>query len=235
MVTQKRTLLAMSGTMGALAAALMLASGCAPVSYDTAGDSNAVPAANAVSESAAPEASAEASAGPDDENEDEVELAPEQLTEKLIAKSLDQMGNVVADEEGFLLYRFDKDSNKPAISNCNGDCALVWPPSLTDGEPTLEGVDEELVGTVLRSDGTRQITLDGWPLYRYIGDEKAGQWKGQKVGGTWFIAAPDGKKNLECLPEGTPKAVPVPKKDEAAGKESAPEASSSAKSSDFDY
>jgi predicted lipoprotein with Yx(FWY)xxD motif len=233
-VTQKRTLLAMSGTMGALAAALMLASGCAPVSYDTAGDSNPVPAAAEVSESAGPEASADPDASAAPAGEDEVELAPEQLTEKLIAKSLDQMGNVVADEEGFLLYRFDKDSNKPAISNCNGDCAIIWPPALTDGEPTLEGVDEELVGTVLRSDGTRQITLDGWPLYRYLGDEKAGQWKGQKVGGTWFIAAPDGKKNLECLPEGTPKAVPLPKKEES-GKESAPEASSSAKSSDFDY
>lgn len=235
MVTQKRTLLAMSGTLGALAAALMMASGCAPVSYDTAGEGNAVPAANSVSESAEPEASADPEASEAPEEEEEVELAPEQLTEKLVAQSPDAMGDVVANEEGFLLYRFDKDSNKPAISNCNGDCALVWPPALTDGEPELEGIDEELVGTVLRSDGTRQLTLDGWPLYTYIGDEKPGQWKGQKVGGTWFNVQPDGKKNLNCLPEGTPKAVPVPKKEDGkGGAEPAPSASG-ASSSDYDY
>lgn len=216
MVPEKRTILAACGTVGALAAALALATGCAPVSYDTDGD--AVPAANAVSESAEPEAEAEAEA------EDEApELAPEELTEKLVAKTVPRMGNVVTNEEGFILYRFDGDSAKPAISNCEDDCLAVWPAALTDGEPELDGVDPEDVGTVLRSDGTRQITIGNWPAYTYIGDKKAGQWKGQKVGGKWWVMDETGDKNLTCLPEGTPKAVAPPADDEEAEAEGAAE------------
>ena len=58
---------------------------------------------------------------------------------------------------------------------------------LADGEPELDGVSAKLVGTVVREDGAKQITLGGWPLYRYIGDPKPGAWKGQMVSGTWFV------------------------------------------------
>jgi hypothetical protein len=89
-------------------------------------------------------------------------------------------------------------------------CARVWPPALTDGNPQIQGVADDKVGTVNRPDGTRQLTIGGWPVYRYIGDKQPGQWKGQGVGGTWFVVAPDGKKNLTCLPTSTPKAVAPP-------------------------
>ncbi|WP_247685619.1 hypothetical protein [Micromonospora sp. C31] len=77
------------------------------------------------------------------------------------------------------------------------------------------GVADDKVGTVTRQDGTRRLTLDGWPLYRYVGDGKPGQWKGQGVGGTWFVVAPDGRKNLSCLPTGTPKPVAPPSGEQA--------------------
>ncbi|GAB3846344.1 hypothetical protein GCM10027610_064260 [Dactylosporangium cerinum] len=66
-------------------------------------------------------------------------------------------------------------------------------------------------------DGSRQITLAGWPVYRYIGDPKPGAWKGQNVGGTWFVVAPTGKKNLTCLPTPAPAAVTPPAASQAAG------------------
>jgi predicted lipoprotein with Yx(FWY)xxD motif len=112
------------------------------------------------------------------------------------------MGAVIEDEGGWVLYRFDRDVAKPkSKSNCEGDCAKVWPPALTnDGKPTLKGVDKKLVGTVTRADGSLQLTVAGWPLYRYLGDKKPGTWKGQNVGGTWFVIKPDGTKNLTCLP-----------------------------------
>jgi predicted lipoprotein with Yx(FWY)xxD motif len=132
------------------------------------------------------------------------------LTTELRAKTLPRMGKVVVDQKGWVLYRFDKDKAKPSKTNCLGVCAQIWPPALTDGNTVLSGVDENLVGTVTRPDGTRQLTLGGWALYRYIGDKKPGQWKGQKVANTWFVASPTGAKNLTCLPPGTPKAVPPP-------------------------
>ena len=43
-----------------------------------------------------------------------------------------------------------------------------------------------------REDGSLQLTLDGWPLYRYAGDTAAGDTTGEGVGGVWFVARPDG-------------------------------------------
>lgn len=146
-------------------------------------------------------------------------------TGQLTAKKIAKMGSVVTDGEGWVLYRFDKDSADPPESRCSGDCAAVWPPVLVDENLELTGLDAKLVGTVEREDGSTQVTLAGWPLYRYIGDLKAGQWKGQGVGGVWFVVAPDGKKNLSCLPKGTPKAVPPPSP--AAAPETSPEAGAS--------
>jgi predicted lipoprotein with Yx(FWY)xxD motif len=132
-------------------------------------------------------------------------------TDKLIATTIPKMGQVVTDAKGWVLYRFDKDTagQKP-VSACSGKCAEVWPPMLTDGNPTLEGIPSNMVGTITRDDGSSQLTLAGWPLYRYIGDPKPGAWKGQMVNGTWFVIAPDGKKNVTCLPTATPTAVSPP-------------------------
>lgn len=132
------------------------------------------------------------------------------VTEQLIGRQVARMGQVVTDEQGWILYRFDRDSANPPTSNCVDRCAEVWPPALTDGTPGLRGVAADKVGTVTRQNGTKQITIGGWPVYRYIGDKKPGQWKGQGVSGTWFVVTPTGAKNLSCLPKGTPTPVEPP-------------------------
>nr|WP_240943235.1 hypothetical protein [Planosporangium thailandense] len=136
-------------------------------------------------------------------------------TGTLAAKTIARMGQVVVDDNGFVLYRFDKDSANPPTSNCKDKCAQVWPPvTSTDGNiPQLQGVDQALVGTIQRPDGVTQVTLAGWPLYRYIGDKAPGKWTGQGVGHTWWVISPNGKKNLTCVPTGTPTAVPPPTSD----------------------
>jgi len=131
------------------------------------------------------------------------------VSDKLIAKSVPRMGNVVTDAKGWVLYRFDKDKAKPSKSNCVGDCAILWPPLLADDTLELSGLDASKVDTVERADGGLQVTIGGWPVYRYIGDKKPGSWKGQNVGGTWFVVQKDGKKNLTCLPK-ISKPVPLP-------------------------
>jgi len=135
----------------------------------------------------------------------------------LTATTIAKMGQVVTDDQGWVLYRFDNDTADPPSSACDGTCAQVWPPLLADGIPALRGLDANRVGTVRRADGGMQVTLGGWPLYRYIGDARPGQWKGQGVNGTWFVVAPDGRKNLTCLPSGTPTPMAPPAAEPTAG------------------
>ncbi|PWU43672.1 hypothetical protein DLJ46_30150 [Micromonospora globispora] len=190
-----------------VASAMVALTACAPAGYDGANSSAAEPVAVAAAE---PTAAAEPEATATAEAADQAPPADVRLTEQLIGKKLPRMGAVVTDQDGWVLYRFDKDSADPPSSNCVDKCAQVWPPALTDGNPQLRGVSDDKVGTIIRQDGTRQITVGGWPVYRYIGDKKPGQWKGQGVGGTWFVVDPNGKKNLTCVPTGTPKPVAPP-------------------------
>ncbi len=102
------------------------------------------------------------------------------------------IGNVVT-SDGLTLYRFEKDVAKPSQSTCTGDCASKWPPVLGDGVPAVQGIRQDLVGTVGRPDGTQQLTLNGWPLYRFAKDAKPGDVNGEGVGGTWRAIGADGK------------------------------------------
>ncbi|WP_137991944.1 SCO0930 family lipoprotein [Streptomyces vilmorinianum] len=113
---------------------------------------------------------------------------------QLAVSDTKQLGKVVTDSEGFTLYRFDKDSSSPPRATCEGDCAKAWPVVSADGAKAPAGVDASLLGEVTRADGSKQLTLGGWPMYRYAKDTKPGDLNGQGVGGTWFAAAPDGKK-----------------------------------------
>ncbi|MFD9355353.1 SCO0930 family lipoprotein [Streptomyces sp. NPDC060031] len=106
----------------------------------------------------------------------------------------DQIGSLLTDSAGRTLYRFDKDTAKPPKSNCDGDCAKTWPVVAAGDVTAAAGMDPSLLGEVVRTDGTKQLTVAGWPMYRFGKDAKAGDTNGQGVGGTWFAAAPDGKK-----------------------------------------
>jgi predicted lipoprotein with Yx(FWY)xxD motif len=135
--------------------------------------------------------------------------AAEQWVE-LDAGSAGSLNPVVLNGKGFTLYRFDKDSPKPPKSTCNGDCAKTWPPvTLKQGAKLfLNGVDQSEVGFVTRDDGSMQVTLGGWPIYKYSGDTQAGQTNGQGVGGTWFGVTPEGAKAGKSQ-EGTDQATGV--------------------------
>ncbi|MFD6416860.1 SCO0930 family lipoprotein [Streptomyces sp. NPDC060194] len=105
-----------------------------------------------------------------------------------------ELGKVLTDSNGMTLYRFDKDTAKPPKSTCEGDCAKAWPVVAAGDVTAAPGVDESLLGEVTRSDGTKQLTVGDWPMYRYAEDKEPGDVKGQGVGGTWFASSPEGKK-----------------------------------------
>lgn len=110
------------------------------------------------------------------------------------ARDVTGLGSVITDHEGYTLYRFDKDTAKPAKSNCDDACAAQWPPVLADGNFQVEGIDPAIVGTVARQDGAQQVTVGGWPLYRFALDDKPGDSKGHGKSGAWHAATPSGQK-----------------------------------------
>ena len=60
----------------------------------------------------------------------------------------------------------------------------------------LTGVDKATVGTVTRTDGTKQATVGGWPVYTFSGDKKSCDINGQGLGGVWFALKGTGAKAL---------------------------------------
>ncbi|MFG1661433.1 hypothetical protein ACGFIY_33630 [Micromonospora chersina] len=95
---------------------------------------------------------------------------------------------------GWTVYRFEFDYDNPSRSVCDHDCPGVWPPILTDeSKVQVDGIDPALVGSIKRADGTTQVTLRGWPLYRFWQDLEQADTKGEGVGNNWSAVLPNGK------------------------------------------
>ncbi|MET9606809.1 SCO0930 family lipoprotein [Streptomyces sp. NPDC006512] len=129
---------------------------------------------------------------------------------QLTVAGTEQLGPVLTDSAGLTLYRFDKDTAKPPASNCEGDCAKTWPVVAAGDVTAAAGMDPAVLGEVVRKDGSKQLTVGGWPAYRFAKDTKPGDLNGQGVGGTWFALAPDGKKAAKAA------AAPAPAGSEGA-------------------
>ena len=104
-----------------------------------------------------------------------------------------EYGTMLFDERGQAIYLFDKETaGRP---DCSGECAVAWPPVLTTGIPQAAGaVRADLLGTVVRDDGSMQVTYAGHPLY-YYAHEEPGQVLCHDVvefGGRWLVVTPEG-------------------------------------------
>jgi predicted lipoprotein with Yx(FWY)xxD motif len=95
---------------------------------------------------------------------------------------------------GKAVYLWAKDTGD--MSNCNGACAGAWPPVTTTGTATAAGgAKASDIGTITRSDGTKQVTYDGHPLYYFSGDSGPGTATGQgsdAFGAQWWLVTPAG-------------------------------------------
>jgi predicted lipoprotein with Yx(FWY)xxD motif len=104
------------------------------------------------------------------------------------------LGTFLVDAKGRALYLWDADHGSK--SACSGDCATEWPPLTTTGAPKASGkVKASLLGTTKRSDGSREVTYAGHPLYYYAGDSGADQANGQgsdSFGSPWWVVSPAG-------------------------------------------
>jgi predicted lipoprotein with Yx(FWY)xxD motif len=105
------------------------------------------------------------------------------------------LGKVLVDARGRTLYLFEKD--KRGRSACSGACAAYWPPLLSSAKPRAgRGVRASQLGVTKRTDGKRQVTYAGHPLYTFVGDERAGQTTGEGLtdfGAAWYAVAASGR------------------------------------------
>jgi predicted lipoprotein with Yx(FWY)xxD motif len=102
------------------------------------------------------------------------------------------LGSIIVDSTGRTIYRYDKDSNTPPTSNCTGGCLAAWPP--VPATTTVTGIASSLIGSITGSDGSKQLTIGGWPVYYFAQDSAPGQVSGQGVGGIWWVLAPNGSE-----------------------------------------
>ena len=112
-----------------------------------------------------------------------------------VATGQTDVGTVLVDKSGKTLYAFAADAKDH--SNCSGSCATYWPPvTVAKGTPTASKDVSATLGTTTRSDGSMQLTVNGWPMYTYAGDAKAGDATGQGKnlsGGLWWVVDSSGQ------------------------------------------
>lgn len=140
--------------------------------------------------SAEPTASTPASTEPEPAPEPEPEAPGITIT-----SGSSQFGTMLYNADNQAIYIWEvEESSTP---ECYGDCAIAWPPVLTDGAPVATGeVQAGMLGTTERTDGTTQVTYNGHPLYYYV-DEGPGEVRCHNVathGGLWWVIQPNGQR-----------------------------------------
>ncbi len=107
-------------------------------------------------------------------------------------------------KNGDTVYAYSKDPRNKSV--CTGQCAVDWPPVLlASGQKKPLGTGVTSLGVVMRANGADQVTYDGIPLYRFIGDKQAGQVNGNvsAFGGQWRSINPKSPHTPPTMKSGT--------------------------------
>ena len=194
--------------IGGAAAAAVLVAACASGTSSTGA---------AAGSSSAPAASGSAAAGGSSSGS------------SVITTATASGGTILTDGSGRAVYLWAKDSG--GMSSCTGACAGTWPPVTPSGTVTASGSAKSSdLGTITRSDGTKQVTYDGHPLYYFAGDSGPGMSSGQgsdQFGAKWWLVAPTGSDVTASVSSftaggssgsgGTAPTAPAPASSSAAG------------------
>jgi predicted lipoprotein with Yx(FWY)xxD motif len=108
--------------------------------------------------------------------------------------SQSDLGMILTDADGRTLYTFTKDTADK--SACAADCTPNWPPLTVPSGASAsagDGTTGEWIHSLIRDDGTTQVSYGGHPLYHYAGDQASGDTNGQGVDGQWFALTGDGQ------------------------------------------
>ena len=103
-----------------------------------------------------------------------------------------ELGQILVDSKGMTLYVDEKD--KPGAPNCTGAASPRGRRSSAPASPTFgAGLDRVEVLDGHRADGTKQLAVNGFPLYTWTNDKKPGDATGQDVNG-FYVVGKDYKK-----------------------------------------
>ncbi len=182
--SSSRTVLAVAGVV-----LLGLTAACGDDDDSADTTAAAITAAPSASEApaatAAPSATTEAPAATDAPAGSEApagSAAPAGESQVNVADS--SLGQILVDGGGMTLYMFVPDNQGP--STCTGGCADAWP-GLPGPATAGDGVTGTL-GTATRpDDSSEQVTINGWPLYRFAQDTAPGDVNGQDSGDKWYV------------------------------------------------
>jgi len=143
-------------------------------------------------------------------------------TGTVITTQAGSAGAFLTDGSGRAVYLWAKDGMN--MSACSGACAAAWPPVPATGKLTATGAAKASdLGTITRSDGTKQATYDGHPLYYFVGDSAAGQTNGQasdNFGAKWWLVASSGAK-ITAADTAAAANAPAPSASSTAGSSNA--------------
>jgi predicted lipoprotein with Yx(FWY)xxD motif len=98
-------------------------------------------------------------------------------------------GSILVDGDGNTLYLFMPDNQGESV--CYDECEATWPPLVDDVQPG-DGIDAALIGSAARTDGSDQVTYNGWPLYYFANDAAPGDTNGQGINDVWYVVDPQG-------------------------------------------
>ena len=116
------------------------------------------------------------------------QIGPSAYSVGLAYKSV--LGTYLTNGSGWTLYLFAKDVPNNGTSACNGGCATTWPPFYSANLNLAPGLNASSFSSITRTDGSKQLTYNGWPLYYFAPDKQAGQTNGQGVAGLWYAVSP---------------------------------------------
>jgi predicted lipoprotein with Yx(FWY)xxD motif len=103
------------------------------------------------------------------------------------------LGKVLANSQGHTLYISVNDKT-PDKSSCTGGCAAAWPPLHVTGKVTYgPGVKASMFKVITRADHTKQLAVNGKPLYTWIEDTKPKEATGEAVNG-FYAVHPNGTR-----------------------------------------
>jgi predicted lipoprotein with Yx(FWY)xxD motif len=93
---------------------------------------------------------------------------------------------ILTSSYGKTLYTFDKDQAGSGKSECVSTCADNWPPVYVEPGIKISGD----FSVITRSNGQKQLTYKGKPLYFFVKDKNPGDKTGDNVNNVWHVVAP---------------------------------------------